>query len=411
MIRKHVLPNGIRLVCERIAYVQSVAIGIWVGCGSRYEEERVSGISHFIEHMAFKGTGCRTASQLAEAMDAIGGDLNAFTDKEHTCFYARVLSEHLPIAVDILSDMLLHSAFPEEELEREKHVVLDEIHRHEDSPDDLVHDLLAGALWKEHPLGRPVIGTPEAVGALTRQDLLDYVARHYTAGRTVISVAGHFDPQQLLPMIAEAFGGMDHTQREPPPPDLPAHTTPSIISRDTEQVHFCLGTKGFPQQDKRRYPLAVMDTILGGGMSSRLFQEIREKRGLAYNIGSYTNSYRDAGMFVIYGGTGPEYVEQVMDLIQAEIQKIRTTPVPDEELERARNQIKSSLIMAQESMFSRMSFAGKSELTYGRVIPLKEIIRMVEKVTPADICAVAETIFNSHPLVLAAIGPMEEQNG
>ncbi|MCC6442351.1 MAG: insulinase family protein, partial [Armatimonadetes bacterium] len=245
MIQKDVLPNGMKVMSERITHVQSVAVGAWVGCGSRHEEESAGGISHFIEHMMFKGTSRRTAAQLAEEMDAIGGDMNAFTDKEHTCYYARALSEYLPVAVDIIGDMLLHSALPEEELQREKNVVLDEIKRYEDSPDDMVHDLFAGSLWRNHPLGRPVIGTPQSVEGLTRDDLRGYMARHYTTDRTILSVAGNFERDELLPLIERVFGEMPcaSAERVEDPP-IPSDRE-TLVEKDTEQVHFCLGTTGF----------------------------------------------------------------------------------------------------------------------------------------------------------------------
>jgi predicted Zn-dependent peptidase len=404
-----ILPNGIRVVTEEVPYVQSVALGIWVDTGARDETEEHSGISHFIEHLLFKGTERRTALQIAEEFDAVGGQLNAFTDKEYTCFYAKVLPEHTGLALDVIADMLCNSLLDPEEVEREKNVVIEEIKRHEDTPDELIHDIFLETLWPGHPLGRSVIGRPEVIAALTRDDIVDYVRRHYLPQRMVIAAAGNLSHGSLLECIERYFGGMNGAPLPRTPVAPAVHAGTVEVSRSTEQVHFCVGTRGFNQDEDDRYPLGLIDTAVGGGMSSRLFQEVREKRGLCYAIGSYTASYREAGMFAVYAGTSPENASEVRTLIQYELQRLAQSGLGEAELQRAKNQIRGAVLLGLDSMSGRMTRLGKSMLYYDRVISPFEVVEKVEAVTADDVRRVCGSLF-SGDYAYAAVGPFDEED-
>lgn len=410
-VQKTTLDNGVRVVTERIDYVQSVSLGIWVATGARYEEANRRGISHFLEHMLFKGTERRpTAKHIADEMDAVGGYLNAFTDKEYTCYYARTLSEHLPLALDILADMYRHSRFDGEETEREKKVVLEEIKRRDDDPDDLVHDLFAQTLWQNHPLGLPVIGTAEVVAALTPDDLRDYMQLRYGPDAVIVAAAGNLEHERVVELAQQSLGEMRGVSR-PPEHTFPQMTRDTYVHpKPTEQVNFCIGTQGYSQFDEDKYTLAIIDTVLGGSMGSRLFQEIREKRGLAYAVGSYAATYREGGMFVAYGGTSPDTYDLCVDLVRQEFAGIREKGISDAELSRAKNQFRGSLVMAQESMSSRMNRLGKSEVYFNRVIPMEEILAAIDAVSHDDILRVAAKVFpeDDSGLTIAAVGPFKK---
>ncbi len=410
-VQKTTLPNGVRIVTESIEYVQSVSLGIWVATGARYEEPNRRGISHFLEHMLFKGTERRpTAKQIADEMDMVGGYLNAFTDKEYTCYYARTLSEHLTLGVDLLADMYMNSVFDAEELAREQKVVLEEIKRRDDDPDDLVHDLFAETLYKDHPLGLPVIGTAEVVASLTPQNLRDYMALRYGPDNVIVAAAGNLEHERVVELVQASLGNLTGKS------DTPAESRPSVsvdllnYARPTEQVNFCIGSTGFGQFDEEKYPLAILDTVLGGSMGSRLFQEIREKRGLAYSVGSYAATHREGGYFAAYGGTSPDTYELCLDLVREEFAKVRRDGVTEDEMERARNQFRGSIVMAQESMSSRMNRMGKSEVYFDRVVPLEEVMDAIDAVTNDDILRVAHRIFpeDMGQLTIAAVGPFGE---
>jgi len=407
-ISKTVLANGVRILSERVPYVDSVSVGIWANAGSRDESRKRLGMSHFLEHMLFKGTSARSARQIADEMDSLGGHLNAFTDKEFTCYYAKVLAEHLHKSVDILSDMVLNSLFDKEEIEREKNVVLEEIKRHEDTPEEQVHDLLAETLWNGHPLGCSVIGSRAVVKGLTRDSLLAYIEEFYRPDAIVVSAAGNVDHVELVDVVAAAFGGLTGSR----PPREPVAVKPQakvrIVDRTTEQVHFCLGTAGFAQDRREKYALATVDSVLGGGMSSRLFQEIRENRGLAYAIGSYSASYKEAGMFAVYGGTSIGNIKYVLELTEAECANIGRNSVTDAELERSKNQIRGALVLGQESMSNRMSRLAKSEVYFGRVIRLDEIISAITNVSKDDVASVASQLFEGSEFAVAAVGPFKK---
>ena len=409
MVKKEILPNGLRILSESVPHVQSVSIGVWISSGGRDEDDVNRGVSHFIEHMLFKGTERRTARQIADEFDSIGGQLNAFTEKEYTCYFAKVLSEHLPVALDVLSDMLLNSKLDPQEIALEKNVVLEEIKRHEDTPEDLVHDMLVETVWSGHPLGKSIIGTQESVGRLTRDDLLEFMRTSYAPDSIVIAAAGDLVHEEFVDRISGLFSGLEG-DKIPTAHEAPAFSTESLLTdKLTEQVHFCVGAPGFSQLDPERYSMALIDTTLGGGMSSRLFQEIRENRGLVYAIGSYAAAYREGGFFTVYGGTSVENIEEVVELVRAEFANVRDSNITDEELNRAKNQIKGGLVLSQESMSNRMMRMAKSELYFGRAIPLEELLGSIWKVTHDDIAHVAERVFTDSPFPVVAIGPFNSR--
>ncbi len=401
------LSNGLRVLVEPVDYVKSAAIGLWIGTGSRYETASEAGISHLIEHMMFKGTKSRTAKQIAEEIESSGGSLNAFTDKEFTCYYARVLSEDVADALDVLSDMVLNSLHDPEELEREEMVVLEEIKRHEDQPEELVHDLFMQTAWGEHPLALPVIGTAESVSAIRRDDILKYLNRRYAPNRIVISVAGNVDPEMILRFAESQLGQIDGTSDMIKTHAPTVHKESMTISRDIESVHFCLGGAGFSQHEDDKYTIAVMDTILGGSMSSRLFQEIREKRGLVYAIGSYAVSYAEGGVIVIYGGTSMSNFEQVKELSRIEMDKFCQEPLPEDEVEKAKNQLRGNMVLGLEGMSNRMTRMAKNELYFERIIPIEETVEKINAVTTADIHRIAQVCLNPNKMALTTIGPFE----
>lgn len=423
------LQNGVRVLVEPVPTVRSVAIGLWIAAGARYEQPNQRGIAHFIEHMIFKGTPKRNARQIAEEIEGRGGVLNAFTDKEITCYYARVLSEHTPIALDILTDMFLNSLYDPEELEREKGVILEEMKLYEDNPNDLIHDLFSETHWVGHPLGRRVIGTKETVSAFTRDMLLEFISTHYTPDRVVVAAAGDVQPEEFISAVEQILGRWQGGEgkkeqekgneqkgeeskgqlKEASNP-FPKESRSSLFPREVEQVHFCLGGDAPHERDERKYALAVLNSILGGNMFSRLWQEIREKRGLAYDIGSYPALFSDKGLFVVYGGTASEAFEQVQELVHQEFQKLRQEPIPPAELENAKNQLKGSLLLNLEAMQARMSRLGRMELVYGYLLPIEEVIRKVEAVTEEDIHLLAEAILQPDHLTLAAIVPQQGTN-
>lgn len=407
MIQREVLPNGVRIVTENITYVQSVALGIWVGVGARDESDNLRGISHVIEHMLFKGTPTRTAQQIADQIDSVGGDINAFTSKENTCYYVRILSEHVPLAIDVLADMFLNSNIDSEELAREQNVILEEIKRRDDEPDDLVHDVFAQTLWPGHVLGKSIIGTPETVSGLKAADLKDYMAGHYTPDTIVVAAAGNLNHEEIVAMVRERLGHLTGSKADWREPDTLPQFTPgtAYIEKPIEQVNLVIGAPGFSQLSDDKYKLSILDNVLGGSMSSRLFQEIREKRGLAYSVGSYSQSYREGGYFGVYSGTSAKTAEQVIDLVRAEFKNVRANNITEKELERSKNQFRGSIVMSQEGMNSRMMRIGRNELTYDRVIPIEEIMGKIIGVTLDDIAEVTEYVFGADAYAMATVGP------
>ncbi len=404
-ITRSVLPNGLRLVTERMPHVRTAAMGLWVNAGSRYEPAGQHGISHFLEHLFFKGTATRSALEIAQAADEIGGQMNAFTDREQTVFYVKVLAAHFERAVEIVADMLLRSTFAPEHIERERQVIAEEIKSYEDSPDELVQDLFAQTVWNGHPLGRPVIGTLATVNRLSRDDLLRYIERFYRPANVVVSVAGDIEHEQVAAVLERHLGAWDGdgvpAATDPPRPEAGVTTR----LKETEQVHLTLGTQGLAHADDRPYALSLLDHLLGGGMSSRLFQEIRERRGLVYTIASYATAYRDGGLFVIYAGMSPDAGPEVIRLTLEEIERIRAQPVDAAELARAKESLKGSLMLSLESTGSRMSILARSEIYHGRQITLDELIAKVDAVTAEDVQRIAAELLAPDRLSMAAIGP------
>ncbi|GAB6180708.1 pitrilysin family protein [Desulfotomaculum defluvii] len=406
--QKEVLPNGVRILTQQVSHVRSVALGIWVDVGSRDESDQTAGISHYIEHMMFKGTKHRTAKQIAEELDAVGGQLNAFTTKEYTCYYAKVLDEHFNLAVDVLSDMLFHSNISEKDVEREKNVILEEIKMYEDAPDELVHDMFAKTIWSGHPLGRPIIGTAETVSSFTHKDLRAYMQQNYTPNRIVVSVAGNITHQQVVEKLLPLFSSLTGEQvtRDL---KIPTHSIEvNCRNKETEQVHMVIGAPGLRLDDDELYVAQVINTVLGGGLSSRLFQEIREQRGLVYTVYSYHSSYYDTGIFGVYAGLSKENVNQAMDLIFKEIKDVKKNGILKEELQRAKDQLKGNLLLSMESVNTHMSRLGKSELYLGKVYSPEEIVEKLNRITLEDILRVANTLFQPDKFSMAAIGPWQD---
>ncbi|MBM7644396.1 putative Zn-dependent peptidase [Scopulibacillus daqui] len=392
MITKHTASNGVRIILEKIPSVRSATIGIWVGTGSRHETEKNNGISHFIEHMLFKGTATRNAREIAEAFDQIGGQVNAFTSKEYTCFYAKVLDEHAEYAVNVLSDMLFHSIFDQTELEKEKQVVYEEIKMYEDTPDDLVHDLLSEASFGSHPLGYPILGKEGTLETFQPDDLRSYMNDHYRPENIVVSIAGNVD-ESLIETVDHIFSSY-HVNGCKPNFDVPEYHYEKLArKKDTEQAHLCIGFKGLSIGDEQLYPLMVMNNVLGGSMSSRLFQEVREERGLAYSVFSYHTSYKDSGMLTIYSGTGADQVEKLSSTILHVLDDLVENGLTEKELKNSKEQIKGNMMLSLESTSSRMSRNGKNELLLGRHRSLDEMIKKINEVTLSDIHQLTKVLF------------------
>ncbi len=408
MYQKSTLPNGIRVVTEAIPYVKSATVGVWVGTGSRNEEDHNHGISHFIEHLMFKGTANRSAKDIAETVDAVGGQLNAFTAKEYTCYYIKVLDNHLDLALDILSDMMLASRYAPEDITREREVVLEEVHMYEDSPDELVHDFYLDDVWPGHPLGRNILGSTEAIGRFDRGLVCEYYGNFYTPDNIVIAAAGNLTHAKVEELAARFFGRLSGSKR--PVKAKPPVLTPvrRVHARDSEQVHFCLGAGSVPQDSADIYVAHVLNNILGGGISSRLFQSIREERGLAYSIYSYLSNYSDCGLFTIYAGTRPANLDQVVELVLQGVEELKNGGLADAELSKTKEQLKGNLLLGLESSSSRMSRLGKMEITMGRYTTLDEVVAKIEKVSRADLQRMMDEIFVADKLSFAALGPVKD---
>ncbi len=399
---KHTLSNGLRVVLEKIPTCRSVSFGIWVKTGSRNENESNNGISHFIEHMLFKGTDKYSAKDIAEIFDGIGGNVNAFTAKEYTCYYAKVLDQHLPIAVDVLSDMFFHSRFDYEELVKEKNVIIEEISMYEDTPDDLVHDLISRAAYGNHPLGYSILGTERNLAPLMPDHLREYMRAHYSVDNTVISLAGNID-DSVVDLIDRYFGHFS-VSGQPSAAESPRFAADQIFhKKKTEQNHICISLPGCSLKDPRLYAMILLNNVIGGGMSSRLFQEIREKRGLAYSVYSYHSAHIDSGLFTIYAGTAPKQTEEVLDVTMDVLDGIIASGLTESELKKSKEQLKGSLILSLESTSSRMNRIGKNELLLGKHYTMDEIIERIEAVTPEQIRSLIDDLFRQ-PFALAMVG-------
>lgn len=410
MFKKTLLDNGIRVVAEKIPSVRSVSIGMWIAIGSRDEREDEHGISHFLEHMFFKGTERRSAKEIALEIDAIGGELNAFTSRETTTFYAKVLDEHLAKAVEILSDNFHHSRFDPREIGKEKQVVMEEIRMVEDDPEDLVHDLYTAQMWRGNPLGRTILGTTGTIGALSREKIIGFLRRNYHPSSIVLSVAGHFDHDRLIKRLDAAFGSYRQEGESLRIRETPSGQAALVLKkRRLEQVHLCFGTRGLPQNHPDRYALTVLNSVIGGSVSSRLFQEIRERRGLAYSIYSDLSSFEDAGLFTVYAAASRKSASQVTSLIAREFRKIREKGIGPEELKKAKNQIKGSVMLAMESTSARMSKLAREEIYFGRNFSLEEIIAEVERVSVGQVIRLAQEVFDPRAYSLVALGPLSRK--
>ncbi len=403
------LANGVRVLSERLPDLTSVTTGIWVENGSRYERPEQAGISHFLEHLFFKGTDRRTASQIAEEMDAVGGVLNAFTGKEYTCYYAKVLREHLPLALDLLADIFTRSRFASDEIERERSVIIQEISQAEDTPDDYVHELFNIAFWPGHPLSRPIAGIPETVSRFAREDFLGFLDARYRPDRILVAAAGNLVHEDLVGVAERHFGELAGSaglaDGGPPRP----RSGVSLHEKALEQVHLCLGTPGIAQADADRYPAHLLNIALGGGMSSRLFQEIRERRGKAYTVYSFLSSYLDAGYVGVYVGTSAEWVREVVTVVRAEIGRVTRDGLTADELGRVKQQMKGNMLLGLETSDSRMSRIAKNEIYFGRDVPLEEVASEIDRVSNDDVLRVAARLFPPDGFALTVLGDMKGQ--
>lgn len=392
MIIQKKFDNGLQLITEKIPYARSVAMGIWVKTGSVNENTDNNGISHFIEHMLFKGTEKRNAKEIASEIDKIGGQINAFTGKESTCYYVKVLDTHIDKAVDVLMDILFNSIFDEAEIEKEKTVVCEEINMYEDSPDDTAHDLLSNIIFDGHPLGRPIIGNHTTVSNYSRDTILDYFNKNYAFDQIVISVAGNFNDQELIQLIEEKMSG-NLGKRQENPPQIPTYQPGfRVKKKEIEQAHICLGTQGVCLDGKDYYPLSILSNIMGGSMSSRLFQKIREEKGLAYSVYSYTTSYVKDGVFAVYAGVNPKQLKEAINLMLDEINLVRKKGVSNEEFNMAKEQLKGNYILNFDSVSGRMASIGKSQLLLGKVYTPDEVIDNINKVTMENIHEVIKRV-------------------
>ncbi len=403
------LDSGATVVTEKMSEVRSVSVGFWFDVGSRDEPQELAGTSHFLEHLLFKGTPTRSAKDIADAFDAVGGDVNAFTGKEYTCYYSRVLDNDLPMAFDVLSDMITSSTIAPPEVESERKVILEEIAMHEDAPDELVHDLFYRCMWDGHPLGRPVLGYNETIAGVTQEQVAGYWRERYRPSNLVVAAAGNIDHDELIARVDGLFGK--------PPPDARRErdgTRPrpilgvNVYKRPTEQAHIVVGSEAIPRNHPDRHALTVLDTILGGGMSSRLFQEIREKRGLAYSVYSYRSLFADAGTFAIYAGTTPQNADTVIDIIRAEIQSILTDGITEAELARAKGHVKGALVLSSEDPGSRMNRLGRQQITTGEILSIDELIERFDGIQMEDVRRVADKVFAGDGFQVTVVGPFDE---
>ena len=404
-IHREVLPNGLTVITEQMEHIRSVSIGIWVKRGSRDEDPQWNGISHFIEHMVFKGTKNRSAEDIARQVDSIGGNMDAFTAKECICFNVKVLDEHLPIALEVLSDLVLHPVFTVADIGRERGVILEEIKMDEDNPDYLVHEIFTQNFWKDHPLGKPILGTRDTVRKFEQSVVLDFYSHRFAPGNLIVSAAGHLDHRNFVELVAKHFRHMKpfkngfHSQ--------PPKVAPRITMRNKkslEQVQICIGVPSHPIAHEKRYASYILNTLLGGGMSSRLFQNIRERQGLAYAIYSDLNPYRDTGCLCVYAGTSRESAVKVVESVVSEFRNLKNQPVPEEEVRRAKDQLKGSLMLSLESTTARMSNLARQEMYFDRFYGLDELIEKIESVAAEDLQKLASDYFRSDSIAVTVLG-------
>ena len=404
-IRRQVLPNGLTIITEQMQHIRSASIGIWLQTGSRDEDAAWNGISHFIEHMLFKGTEHRTAEEIARQVDSIGGNMDAFTAKECICFNVKVLDEHLPVALEILSDLVLHPVFDSNDITRERGVILEEIKMDEDNPDYLVHEIFTQNFWKDHPLGKPILGTKETVKKFERTAVLDTYSHRFAPGNIIVSAAGNLDHDRFVELVTKHFEQMKPRKNGFHSP------VPKIVSKITlrnkkalEQVQLCLGVPSHPIAHEKRHAGYILNTLLGGGMSSRLFQNIRERQGLVYSIYSDLNPYRDTGCLAVYAGTSRESASKVVQSVVSEFHKLKAEPVPADELRRSKDQLKGSLMLSLESSSARMSNLARQEMYFDRFYDLDELIAKIEAVTVEDLTSLANEFFNTDSVAVTILG-------
>ncbi|QEE29729.1 insulinase family protein [Terriglobus albidus] len=408
-IRKTRLPNGLLVLTERMPHLRSVSMGVWVGTGSRDEAPELNGISHFVEHMVFKGTTSRSAQQIAREVDAIGGNLDAFTGKETVCFNIKVLDSNIAAAMDVLADLVLHPTFTPDDIVREQSVILEEIKMDEDNPDYLVHELFTQNFWKDDALGRPILGTKKTVSSFRQQTVFDFYAGHFTAANMVFSAAGNLDHHTFVALVEQHFSGLSATSSALPGRACPRaqHHLTLRNKKSLEQVQICLGTAAPAVASQLRYPVYLLNTILGGGMSSRLFQTIREDRGLAYSIYSEMNPFRDTGSLCVYAGTAPEKAKEAILLTVSELSRLKQELVTEDELERAKNQLKGNIVLGLESSSSRMANLARQQMYFDRFFTVDEIIDQVEAVTREDLQVLAQELFHPDSLALTLLGNLD----
>ncbi|MGW4463384.1 M16 family metallopeptidase [Micromonospora sp. NPDC004704] len=416
-VRRTVLPSGLRILTEAIPTVRSVSFGVWVSVGSRDETGASAGVSHFLEHLLFKGTNKRNALEISAEIEAVGGETNAFTTKEYTCYYARVLDQDLPLAIDVMCDLVADSVLDPADVETERGVILEEIAMHDDEPGDEVHDLFATAIYGDHPLGRLISGTEETISPMTRRQIQTFYKKRYTAPNIVISAAGNLDHATVVKLVRQALRGtpLDTPAADPAPPRPAAPAAKTRVGRtavehkETEQAHVILGCAGIGRVDDRRFALGVLNNVLGGGMSSRLFQEIREQRGLAYSVYSYASQYADSGVFAVYAGCAPGKVEEVLNLVRAELAEVAANGISPSELARGKGMAKGSYVLGLEDTGSRMSRLAKGELLFGDLLSVDQLLARVDAVTAEEVNALAADLL-ARPMSLAVVGPFGEDD-
>ena len=408
-VKKSTLSNGLKILTESMPAVRSVSLGIWLRTGSRHEREEENGIVHFLEHMVFKATRNRTGEEIARAADAIGGHLDAFTSKEFTCFSIKVVDEHLPRAFDILADLVKNPLLRASDIAKESQVIQEEIKMVEDTPDDLVHEIFSKSYWPHHSLGRPILGTRTTVGGFTHRRLRQFFERHYVPGNMLITAAGHLTHQRVVDLAGKEFDGVPRgpVTTEGPAPVAHPHAR-YRRKKELEQTHICLGTPAYPYAHEKRFASYVLNTILGGGMSSRLFQNIREKYGLVYAVFSGLSAYRDAGILSVYAGTAPGNARKVVNLILEEFRNLKKDSIPAEELQRAKDYLKGNLLLGLESTNSRMANIARQELYYGRSFSLDEVASQIDAVTREDVVEVARDLFQSEKIAVTVLGPRQD---
>lgn len=408
--RKTILPNGIRVVTEYVLNVRSLALGVWVRSGSRHEPPEQSGIAHFLEHMVFKGTRSRTPYQIAQSIESLGGYLNAFTGRELNCYFVRLLDVHAPIAIDVLADILQYSLLDPDDIEKEKRVVIDEIKSLEDSPEDLIHDLFTTLVWHPHPLSHSILGTEETISTLTRSDLHAYLKAYYNAQRTSVVATGHVDHDQIVDFVKQTLQFSTGNGAIPSAVLLPPTTRCQVTPRDIAQAHLCVGGRGMPFRDSRKYAFLILNAVLGGGMTSRLFQAIREQAGLAYSIYSDLDFCEDTGLFSIYAGTDASDVPRVLDMIYTECARLRQEPLREEELQDAKSQLTGGLILSMESTSSVMNRLARLELYLDSYCSIDDTIAEIEAVTLAQVHELAAELLDPERLFVMILGPVEERD-